>query len=466
MLLGQRGDADLSARNNSRVRPELEKLVRDGMARYYVPGVAIGILHDGDEDIAAYGVTNLEHPLPVDADTLFQIASITKTITATVVMRLVERGALDLDAPIRRYLQEFKVRDADAAKRATLRHLVTHTGGWLGDCFADFGKGDDALARYVAAMAELEQLTPIGEVWHYSNSSFAVLGRLIEIATGKTFEAAVRELLFIPLGMAKSCLGADEAITHRVAIGHVIVDEQPRVARPWAFPRATTPVGGVVSNVRELLAYARFHLGDGRTTDGGRLLSVGSLELMRTRLTPADNDRAVGVAWFLREVGGVTLQFHGGSAIGQQGVLMLAPERGCAIAVQTNSTRGALLHQAITKWALKTFVGVEERAPKHVRMTKTRRDELVARYTAALADVELRAGGDGVLLYRSTSHNVLGVKPRPSDPQPTPVAFTGDDQFICLEGPLQHLKREVIRDESGAVRWIRAGGRVYRRVEA
>src|SRR5207247_6129582 len=106
---------------------------------------------------------------------------------------------------------------------------------------------------------------PIGEVWHCSNWSFAVRGRLVEIATGKTYEAAVRELLFIPLGMSRSCFNADEAITHRVAIGHVIVDEQPRVARPWAFPRATTPVGGVVSSVRELLAYARFHLGDGRT---------------------------------------------------------------------------------------------------------------------------------------------------------------------------------------------------------
>src|SRR2546430_1561136 len=107
------------------------------MSRYHVPGIAIGILHDGDEDIAAYGVTNLEHPLPVDADTLFQIASITKTITATVVMRLVERGALDLDSPIRRYLPEFKLRDEDVAKRATLRHLVTHTGGWARALLAD-----------------------------------------------------------------------------------------------------------------------------------------------------------------------------------------------------------------------------------------------------------------------------------------------------------------------------------------
>ena len=439
------------------MRPELEKLVRDGMARYHVPGVAIGILHDGDEDIAAYGVTNLEHPLPVDGDTLFQIASITKTITATVVMRLVERGALDLDAPVRRYLPEFRLRDEDAAKRATLRHLVTHTGGWLGDCFADFGKGDDALARYVAAMADLEQLTPIGEVWHYSNSSFAVLGRLIEIATGKTYEAAVRELLFIPLGMSRSCFNADEAITHRVAIGHVIVDEQPRVARPWAFPRATIPVGGVVSSVRELL-----DLGERRRRRVG--LSVPS------QVVSDDAERSgerLDLIVPLPTVDQPSVdQYHGGAAIGQQGVLMLAPERAFAIAVQTNSGRGALLHESITKWALKTFLGVDEPEAEHVRMTKTRRDELVARYTAALADVELRAGGDGVLLYRSTSHNVLGVKPRPSDPPPSPIAFTDEDRFVCLEGPLQDLKGEVIRDESGAVRWIRAGGRVYRRVEA
>src|SRR5438270_5445236 len=154
----------------SGVDTRLDALVRDAMSRYHVPGVAVGILHDGTIDVDGWGVTSVEHPLPVDADTLFQIASVTKTITATVIMRLVERDALDLDAPVRRYLPEFRLRDEDAASRATLRHLVTHTGGWLGDSFTDFGRGDDALARYVTAMAELEQLTPLGEIWHYSNS--------------------------------------------------------------------------------------------------------------------------------------------------------------------------------------------------------------------------------------------------------------------------------------------------------
>src|SRR5436309_15509232 len=102
------------------------------MSRHHVPGVAIGILHDGDEDIAAYGVTNLEHPLPVDADTLVHIASITKTMPATVIMRPVERGVLDLDSPVRRSLADFRLRDDDVAKRAALLHLVAHTAGRAG----------------------------------------------------------------------------------------------------------------------------------------------------------------------------------------------------------------------------------------------------------------------------------------------------------------------------------------------
>ncbi|MGH8732290.1 MAG: serine hydrolase domain-containing protein, partial [Burkholderiales bacterium] len=146
--------------------PALDTLVHGAMERYHVPGVAIGMLRSGDIDVAGFGVTSVEHPLKVDGDTLFQIASVTKTMTATVIMRLVERGAVDLDAPVRKYISSFRLRDAAAQEKATVRHLVTHTGGWLGDCFADFGNGNDALERYVTAMAELEQITPLGEIWH------------------------------------------------------------------------------------------------------------------------------------------------------------------------------------------------------------------------------------------------------------------------------------------------------------
>ena len=432
------------------------------MDRYHVPGVAIGMLRAGDVEAATFGVTSVDHPLSIDGDTLFQIASVTKTMTATVIMRLVERGALDLDAPVRRYIPAFRLRDPAAQERATVRHLVTHTGGWLGDCFADFGNGDDALERYVTAMAELEQITPLGEIWHYSNSSFALLGRLIEVATGRTYEEATRELLFVPLGMTRSCFSAGEAITHRVAIGHVIVDEKPTVARPWAFPRATTPVGGVVSTANDLMRYARFHLGDGTTPDGARILSRESLELMRTPLADADLDRKVGVSWFIRSVGGVRLQYHGGVAIGQQGVLMLAPDRGEAVTVQTNSVRGGLLHQDVTTWWLRQRIGITVPEPVYIELEKSRYTEYADRYRAELSDAELELADTG-LVYRTFSHNKLNVQPKPPDPPPSRVAFTTDARFTLLDGPLKDTRGEFLRGPDGNVRYMRVGGRVYRR---
>ena len=102
--------------------------VPDAMRRFHVPGVAVGILRDPSADldraeITTFGVTSVENPLPVQPTTLFQIGSITKTITATVLMRLVEMGKLELEAPVRRYLPEFHLQDEDVAQRATVRHL-------------------------------------------------------------------------------------------------------------------------------------------------------------------------------------------------------------------------------------------------------------------------------------------------------------------------------------------------------
>jgi CubicO group peptidase (beta-lactamase class C family) len=104
-------------------------VVQEQMKTLGVPGVALGILADGREQTHAFGVTNIDHPLPVTDDTLFQIGSISKTFTGTAIMRLVEQGKLRLDDPIRKHLPRFAVKDADASARATVRDTLTHMGG-------------------------------------------------------------------------------------------------------------------------------------------------------------------------------------------------------------------------------------------------------------------------------------------------------------------------------------------------
>src|SRR5438309_11992909 len=99
------------------------------MDRLHVPGVAVGIMVDGEEHIAAFGVTNVDYPSDVRTDTLFQIGSTTKTFTATTVMRLVEDGSIDLDAPVRGYLPDLRLADEAVAEPVTMGHLLTHTAG-------------------------------------------------------------------------------------------------------------------------------------------------------------------------------------------------------------------------------------------------------------------------------------------------------------------------------------------------
>src|SRR5437870_6822200 len=137
----------------------LDEVVERTMREHPVPGVAVGLIADGEETVQGFGVTNVDHPLPVDGDTLFQIGSITKTVTATALMRLVERGTVSLDVPVRTYLPELRLRDERVAAAVTLRHLLTHAGGWFGEFFHHTDVVDYAAAKFVVRMLQLEQLT-------------------------------------------------------------------------------------------------------------------------------------------------------------------------------------------------------------------------------------------------------------------------------------------------------------------
>src|SRR5438477_2388437 len=305
------------------------------MREHPVPGVAVGIIAQGEETASGFGVTNVDHPLAVDGDTLFQIGSITKTVTATALMRLVEQGKVELDLPVRTYVPELRLRDATVAAKVTLRQLLTHVGGWFGDHFTDTGAGDDALARYVEQLADVEQLTPLGSVWSYSNSGFALAGRALEVVTGRTAEDALNELVLAPLGMTHSFFFARDAITYRVAAGHFVFSEGAKVARPWYVPRNVSSIGGIVSSARDMLRYARFHLGDGTAPGGERLLSADALRLMRMPQVARELDAQSGLSWRLTEAGGTRLFGHGGGTIGQLALLTLAPERDFALVVLT-----------------------------------------------------------------------------------------------------------------------------------
>jgi CubicO group peptidase (beta-lactamase class C family) len=163
---------------------EFDAYLTRRMAKLKVTGVAVGVIAGDREHAAGFGVTSLDHPLPVNADTPFQIGSTTKTFTATAIMRLVEQDKLDLEAAVRTYLPEFRVADAGVSREVRLRHLVTHTAGWYDDALTqETGDGDDALATMVAGMADVPQVTPLGQYFSYNNGALCVAGQVIEAVT-------------------------------------------------------------------------------------------------------------------------------------------------------------------------------------------------------------------------------------------------------------------------------------------
>src|SRR5829696_6562351 len=239
------------------------------MAEHQVPGAALGILAEGREEHAVFGVASLETKAPVTPDTRFQIGSLTKTYTGTAIMRLIDQGKLDLYAPVRTYLPNLRLMDEDVAARVTVRHLLTHTGGWWGDDTSDTGNGDDAIARYVMErLPTFPQVAPLGAFFSYNNTGFTLLGRLIEVVTGQTYRAAVQELVLDPLGQAESTFTPAEVERHPHALGHGSGQQGMALVTPLNLPRNIDPAGGLWSTTRDQLRYARFHLGDGTAPDG------------------------------------------------------------------------------------------------------------------------------------------------------------------------------------------------------
>jgi CubicO group peptidase (beta-lactamase class C family) len=433
-------------------------------SRRRIPGVALGVLHEGTEYTAGFGVTNAEHPLAVDADTLFQIGSITKTFTAMAAVRLVEAASLALDRPVRSYLPELRLPHAQSTETLTCRHLLTHTGGFTGDHFSDTGRGDDALAKYVAELADLEQLTPPGETYSYCNSGFSLLGRVIEVLTGETFEAALARLVLAPLGLTSSFFFPEEAMLRRFVVGHrVQPDGTASVLSPWPIPRGSNPAGGLVSSVKDQLRYARFQLGDGRV-DGEPVVSAGGMAALRTPLVPSTGgpSRMVALGW---NVGPHTVQ-HGGSTNGQAGILFLAPEHGFALSVLTNAIQGGELAGAVAQRASTKWLGIPRTETPPMVVDREVLDECVGLYEHPIADVEIGRLGDA-LVERVIPKGGFPTKDSPPPAFVPPLkrrGFYAEDRVVGLDPPHKDERAELVRDREGRIAFYRMGGRLRRKV--
>lgn len=351
---------------------EMRERLVPWLERYRVAGASVAWLRDGEVQAAAAGVINMGTGVETTDDTLFQIGSITKTYTTTLIMQLVDEGRINLDAPVTDYLPDARFGDAASAPAITIRHLLTHTSGVDGDFFDDFGRGDDCVQKYVDACAALPQVFAPGAMHSYCNAGFVVLGRIIEVVTGMGWDGALRERLLKPLGVTHTVTLPEQALLHRTAAGHIF-DEQLslRLTPGWTLPRSAGPAGATpCSTVSDLLAFGKMHMDGGLARDGARILSEDSVRAMQQSqhimpAVPGGNPAHWGLGWMLFDWGGAAgtprrVIGHDGGTIGQISSLRLLPDSGFGVAVLTNaSPTGSLLAARVMRWLFREGAGVD-----------------------------------------------------------------------------------------------------------
>lgn len=427
----------------------------------HVPGMAIGILADGEALTEGLGVTDPRAPLGVDADTLFQIGSISKTFAAALAALLAQRGRLDLDAPLTDYLPEFQVADADATKRATPRHLLSHNAGWLGD---HFEMDNPSLELAVARMRWMPQLYPLGDLWSYNNAAFYVAGRLLEVVGGKPYATQIKQEFLDPLGMADTGYRLTDLLTAKVAMGFSAVYTPEDDAKPgrWYGVGAIDPVGGLSSTVNNLLRWARFMI-DGKDDAGNELLTNATREALRELRTPGAVDTSSGLSWFTQDVDGVRLMHHGGSMIYQESLLLIAPERNFAFVALTNSERGSESIRPVKQAALRAFLDIAEPELAPIAGDAETLAQYAGEYQAALSAYDLTLEGDRLMLKARPEAGSLAEVKSPAPP-PTRLALTERaDTLKALDVPWTGSLAEFLRDDQGNIVWMRIGGRVHRK---
>ncbi|MFD7072736.1 serine hydrolase domain-containing protein [Nocardioides sp. NPDC059952] len=323
--------------------------------KHGVPGAQLGILRVGrdgaqDEQVTlTTGVLHLGTGQPATTDSVWQIGSISKVWTATVVMQLVDEGKLALDTPVKEIIGDLDLRDPEVTEKVTIHHLLTHTSGIDGDVFTDTGRGDDVLEKYVARLGEAAQNHPLGATWSYCNSGYVLLGRVIEVVTGQTWDQAMRERLFTPLGLTHTGTLPEEAMLHALAMGHLGTGEDIAPAPVWGLPRSCGPAGLITATAADVLAFARMHLSGGVAKDGTRVLSAESVAAMADFQVDCPEKDLLGdswgLGWFRCDWHGARAIGHDGNTIGQAAFLRLLPEAGIAVSLNTNVASAIALYQ-------------------------------------------------------------------------------------------------------------------------
>lgn len=341
------------------VLAHIEATVTREMEANRIPGLSIGVTSaDGIIWQRGFGYADAQTKLPADQRTLYRVASMTKPVTAFAVLLLVDRGLVDLDAPVSTYVPEFSMRRRPGGEPVTVRHLLCHYSGISRDVYRGISGKVPAPVDLLGILAEDYLAAAPGTEYRYSNVNYALLGVLIERVSGRSYGDFLEEEVFAPLGMADTVVGLENTPEARLAAGHERAGLLfPRTRRVAPQRNRDTAAGSLVSSVVDMLRFARMLLAGGTTADGTPLVSPSLVEEMfRVQFPrgPFDEDAAgLGLKLGKLHVPHRNAR-HGGTLPGFSSLLALLPDDDFAVVVLYNLNHAFSRHyiadQAMRGW--------------------------------------------------------------------------------------------------------------------
>jgi CubicO group peptidase (beta-lactamase class C family) len=354
----------------ARMPPSLDRYVQKALRDWDVPGLAITIVKDDEVVVArGYGVRELGKPDPVDGETIFDIASLTKAFTAAGAAVLVDEGRLGWDDRVRDRLPEVSFADPYIDHEATLRDLLSHRTG-LEPANALFRFTGFDRAEILRRVRFLEPRSPFRAGMLYSNVLYTVAGEMAARAAGTTWADLIRSRLLEPAGMRSTTVEARPSGPN-VASPHAVFRGVQKPIRPFDYA-PVGPASSIFTNAVDLARWLRLQLGEG-TLDGKPIVSRASMEemhsqqsLIRTtaemrRARNVEHVPAYGLGWQVMDYRGERLLWHSGSADGMPVYLAMLPGRKLGVAILINTWGAPGLHGALASRILDAYLDLPPR---------------------------------------------------------------------------------------------------------
>ncbi|MEY2567891.1 MAG: hypothetical protein QOE35_2420 [Actinomycetota bacterium] len=339
----------------------LDRFVQREVRRNGIPGLALGVV-DGNRTafVSAFGKG-------ITTGTPFLLGSVSKPLTAVAVMQLVESGKVDLDGPVQRYVPSFRVADAAASRRITVRQLLTHTSGIPNTaCETE----DDTLEAFVATLRTVHLDRPVGSRYEYCSGNYNLLGLLIERVSGQPYGRYMEDHVFAPLRMRDSFGTLAGARADGLAAGHRWIFGR-KVAHTYYNPSGV-PAGYLASSASDMTRLLAAEMNGGRYGDA-QILSPAGIAMTQRPMVKTDTGAHYGFGWETGATGGVPTVHHGGVIYDYESLLFMEPSthRGAVILINAQGVLAITAFHAIEGGVARMLAGRPPPGPALLTVGRT-----------------------------------------------------------------------------------------------